>query len=583
MTIFFGAWLVSKLVDSVFIRHLSLATQAGIIIPLLLLAPLKALIYFIFDRFFHETALNIKDSVLKDYMNGVYSPSSLNGPAGSTGAEASAVCEASDYIEPYYYEYIPAFFVLSVSLPLILISVLAMDPVSFAIMLVTAPILPVFLGLIGSYSGKMNEKRLDSLLRLGGSFLDLMNGMKTLKVFGQSRNYSEKVYENSEQFRKLTMEVLKVSFLSAFVLELAATISTAIIAVSLGLRLMYGNLDFFEAFFILLVTPDYFMAIRRFGAKFHLSMTAAAADKKLRELVVNTGDAISQSAGVKPSKVPLKEYSENPLTEYSENPSAGTFPGPFPEVFSNATACLISPMQIEFQSVSVRYDSQPNYALDSVELVLEAGKMTALTGRSGSGKSTLANTLLKFVEPCSGAILVNKKNIRDIEDNELRGKIAYIPQRPFIFAGTLLENLRLGKPDASLEEVSAAVKSCALESFVTGLPNGLSTELGENGSTLSYGEIQRIAIARAVLKNSPFVIIDEATSALDRKNEHLIRQAFEQLRKSRTLLVIAHKLETVETADTIMVLENGRLVQSGTHSQLLTEDGEYRKLIEAWR
>lgn len=567
ITSFFQAFLIARLVEGVLVRKQAFGEQLPWMAGLLLVLGLKALAVFRFEKFFRETAGRIRVSMVKRYIGemlhgGPLTPHPEN--MQSTGSKAVTVCEAADSTEPYFYEYVPQLYNLFLSVPLILLSVLYFDRISFLIMLVTAPLLPLFLSLIGRASGSAGSRRMESFLRLGGSFLDILNGMKTLKLFGQSRAFRQKVYEKSEEFRKLTMEVLRISFLSAFVLELAATISTALIAVSLGLRLMYGHMGFFEAFLVLLLTPDYYMAIRKFGTKYHVAEAArSAADVIYRGTGKHMGEETEEAETGDEESVSGVEGWEGS----AQKPGPGT---------SQVG------IEVHFRDVCFSYPGTSVPALDVLNLDIPAGQITAVVGRSGSGKSTAANALMKFLRVDSGEIRVNGVELREWPEEILRKQIAYIPQKPFIFHGSFLENLRFSNPEATMEEVSDALEKAALEVTVKGLPEGLDTVLAEDSRSLSVGEIQRIAIARALLKEAPLVILDEATSGQDEGNQRLLQRAFENLRQERTLLVIAHRLETVRNADRIHVMDKGRVVESGTHEQLMESGGLYRELVEAW-
>ncbi len=543
---FFQALFIARLVDNIFIKHQAFERQGLLLAGVLGIILLKALLQFLLEKRLRISSLYIKMELQKRAIRAMLE----NGPSAvkseSAGAKMTAVCEAADDIEPYFHEFIPQLFTVGITVPLILTAVLFLDPLSFFIMLFTAPLLPFFLALIGMASARLNSSRLKSLQRLGGSFLDILNGMRTLKLFGQSRTQAQNIYGASEAFRKTTMEVLRVSFLSAFVLELAATISTALIAVSLGLRLLYGKMEFFDAFFILLLAPEYYQPIRQFGAKFHTAMAAKAAADKIYE-----------------------------LAQRKEKPA-----GP-EEQFSDLVA--VEKPDIRCRDLFFSYEKERKApALKGVNLELRYNEITALVGKSGAGKSTLAAALLRFIEPDSGEILFGGVNIKNISVDSLRSRIAYIPQRPFIFHDTIMENVRFSRPEATPEEVWAAIGKAAAEEFVRALPQGIDTVLAEEGNSISRGEAQRLAVARAILKNAPLVIIDEATSGLDEKNEALLKKSFEELSRERTVLIIAHRLETVKNAGRIYVMDGGGIVDGGTHEQLLKKEGIYKELVAVW-
>ncbi len=538
------AFTMSEAVSNLFIRKQTFAKQVPWFAALGCALLLRAVSTAFFSRSFRLVAERKKNDLLLRATGGIMARGPAAGGGETSGALAMSVFESADKIELYYSEYLPQFFVLAVSLPLLLAAVFCRDAVTGLIMLVTGPLLPFFLSLVGAQSKKANGKRLESLKRLSGSMLDFLSGAKTLKIFGAAKSYREKVAQNSENFRKMTMEVLRISFLSAFVLELAATLSIAMIAVSLGLRLMAGRMAFSGAFFALLISPDYYYAIRKFGAKFHTAMAASAAVKVLFPYID------TRPAG--------------PAGEREQPEPAG------------------GGLEVDVSELRYTYPGAAREALSGLSLRLRVGQVTAVVGKSGSGKTTLSYLLMRFIDPDEGRILVNGEDIRAVSPDSLRRSIAYIPQKPYVFHDTLRGNLLLAKPAAEDAELLAALEKAALLPFFKNLPQGLDTVLSENGGNISSGEAQRLSFARAYLKDCPLLLMDEATSALDSHNQELIRQAFSELARGRTVLVIAHRLETVRNAGTIYVLENGRVAEAGTHRELTAAGGIYSALVSAW-
>ncbi len=512
--------------------------------PLILavLIGMRALAIYYFGTAFREYGLSIKDRILKDHMNYLLDQGPVFHQSKNTGGDSAGVCEAADYMEPFYHEYLPALFQLAMAIPVILLVTFYLDFISGIIMLLTGPFLPFFLYLIGKESQKSNQERMKSLNRLGGSLFDTINGMRTIKLFGLSKRYQKKINDTSNEFRKETMKVLRISFLSAFVLELAATISTAMIAVTLGFRLMENHIEFFSCFFILLLTPDYFQAIRKFGAKFHVAQNAGAAYEMI-DLLVQPADCQA-------------------------------------ETIDFDTAAFLKPT-VSFENVSFSYEGGKQVLRD-INLKLEPGTITALVGKSGAGKTTITYCLLKYLLLDRGTIRINDVDYSQISGEALRRQIGYIPQRPYVFTDTLRNNLIMGNPDASDQEVKQAVQAACLEPLIESLPMGLSTMVSDLGQNFSVGERQRIAIARAIIKDAPIVVIDEAVSAQDLENEQLLTKSFQNLSREKTVLLIGHRLETVKSATTICLIDDGVLTEMGTHEELMACDGAYKKLVCTW-
>ncbi|MGB1111450.1 MAG: ABC transporter ATP-binding protein/permease, partial [Gammaproteobacteria bacterium] len=341
----------------------------------------------------------------------------------------------------------------------------------------------------------------------------------------------------SQRFRERTMAVLRIAFLSSAVLEFFAAISIALVAVFIGFRLLDGEMQFLYGFFVLLLAPELYLPLRELGAQNHARMEAVAAAQHMvgfleRDALVATG------AG-----------------ERDESPAA-------------------TPPSGDMVIQDVHFEYEPGRrALDGVSLSFKAGTTTALVGPSGAGKSTLAHALLGFVKPDTGEVRIGDWDIHSTPGEHWQSAIAWVPQRPRLFATTVLENIRLAKPGATRKAVEEAARRAQAFDFIEGLPKGLDTLIGEGGRSLSGGEAQRIAIARALLRDSPYVVMDEPTAHLDGQSQAAVHAAIAELAKGRTLLIIAHRLETVKTADHIVVMDAGQVVQSGDWTSLTTEPG----------
>jgi ATP-binding cassette subfamily C protein CydD len=461
-----------------------------------------------------------------------------------TGELAATTVEGVERLDAYFSRYLPQT-VLSAFVPLLIAAyVLPVDPVSAILLVATAPAIPVLMLLMGSRAEESMQRQWTALSRMSAHFLDVLQGLPTLKIFGRSTAERERVAEVSDEFRERTLKVLRFAFLSGLVLEFTTTISIALVAVALGMRLLYGNISFEAAFLVLLLAPEFYRPLRELGVHRHAGMEGKAAAGRVFEIL-------------------------------------GT-PAPV-NLGSGTTAHPTGQLSIEFGDVSYSYPGSTRQALSDVNLTLPTGTCTALVGSSGAGKTTLVNLLMRFADPEDGRITANGISIMGLSVETWRKKVALVPQRPYLFYGSVLDNIRLARPDATADEIEQAVALAGASGLVERLPQDYDTEVGERGVRLSGGEAQRLAIARAFLKDAPVLVMDEPSSSLDPESECLIGIALERLIRDRTVLVIAHRLNTVYRADQIAMFDEGRLVEVGNHTDLIERDGPYARFVGAYK
>jgi ATP-binding cassette subfamily C protein CydCD len=532
---------LSRFVDGVFLGGQALASITGLLRVLLVLIALRALLVWAGEVSAGAVAVRVKTELRERLFSKIVQLGPAYARGEQTGELSAAAVEGVEALDGYFSQYLPQL-VLAALVPLsILVVVFPRDPLSGAVLLVTAPLIPVFMYLIGKAAEALTQRQWKTLSLLSAHFLDSLQGLATLKQFGCSRERADAIAETSNRFRDGTLAVLRVTFLSALVLELVATISTAIVAVEVGLRLLYGHLPFQQALFLLFLAPEFYFPLRMLGLRFHAGMSGTAAAVRIFEIL--------------DTPVPARPAAEI-----------------VPQTFD-------SPTTIHFEHVSFTYPGQELPVLQDLELELRAGEHVALVGASGAGKSTLAALVLGFIRPVGGRIRVDGRDLNDLDLDDWRKHLAWVPQQPYLFHDTLAANLRIAKQDATAEEMMAAARSAHLDGLVRGLPDGFETVIGEEGVRLSGGQAQRLALARAFLKDAELLILDEPTSSLDPQNEAWLEESLYRLMQGHTVLTIAHRLNTVYRADRIFVLDCGRLVESGTHAGLLQLGGVYARLV----
>lgn len=461
------------------------------------------------------------------------------------GELAALATRGLDGLDGWFSRYLPQLVLAAVVPVAVIARVLAADWPAALVLAVTVPLIPVFMILVGQATRRRTTSQWQALSRLGGHFLDVVEGLATLRVFGRARYQAEVLRRMADEHRRATLASLRVAFLSSLVLELLATLGTAIVAVTVGLRLLAGDLDFATALFVLVLAPEAYQPLRQVGASFHASSEGVEASEAAFAILETPAPAS------RPSRLaPVPDLRRDPL---------------------------------RLEAVTFTWPGRSQPALDSVSLRIDPGERVALVGPSGAGKSTLVALLLRFVDPDAGRILVGGQDLVAVDPDVWRALVAWVPQRPHIFAGSIADNIRLGRPDATDAEVCRAAAAANAAEFIAALPSGLDTEVGERGVGLSAGQRQRIALARAFLRNAALLLLDEPTAHLDAESQAAVVGAMDRLLVGRTGLVVAHRLPTARAADRVVVMDRGRIVEDGDPAALLRTGGPWARLVAGSR
>lgn len=507
------AMLIAEIVVGAFERGLD---GEALRTPLLLLAAValgRGLLAWLTELAAHRASAAVKSQLRGRLLDRAaeLGPGRLGGhPVGSLVALAT---RGVDALDDYFSRYLPQLGLAVVVPVAVLARIVTEDWVSAAIIVVTLPLIPLFMVLIGMATQSRMDRQWRLLSRLSGHFLDVVAGLPTLKVFGRAKAQAESIRKITDDYRQATVRTLRIAFLSSFALELLATLSVALVAVTIGMRLVHGELDLYTGLVILILAPEAYLPLRQVGAQYHAAAEGLSAAEEIFKVLQTP---VAACGGVAP--VPAAE------------------------------------LRIEIDGVAVRYEGRGEDSPGAVSLAVGPGECVALTGPSGAGKSTLLQVLLGFVEPTAGRVRIGGVDLASLSLEQWREQIAWVPQRPHLFAGTIAQNVRLARPDASAEAVAEALKDAGAWEFVAALPRGVETELGEGGVGLSAGQRQRLALARAFLADRPVLLLDEPTAALDGETEAAVVDAVRRLAVGRTVLLVVHRPALLAVADRVVRL-----------------------------
>lgn len=500
----------------------SLAAVAGAIVFLAAVVVLRSALAGAFEAVGRRAAATVMSELRLALVERRLRGASLDADGAEAGEVATAAVQGVDALDAYFARYLPQV-VLAVLVPaVVLVWTAVVDPTSAVIMLLTLPLIPVFMALIGRFTEARTKARWRALSRLSNHFLDIVRGLPTLRAFNRGQAQAERVQATSEAYRRTTMQVLRVSFLSGAVLDMMATVATALVAVTLGVRLIGGGVGLRAALTVLLLTPELYAPLRALAAQFHASADGLAAAERILGLI-----------------------------------ETATLPG------SGAAAPPRSWEAVRLEGVTLANPGRAGRALDGFDLEIRRGEVVALVGPSGAGKTTVASLLLGLRSPDAGVVTVDGADLAALDLAAWRRQVAWLPQRPTMFRGSVRDNIAMGDPAAPDARVEAAAGLAGADAFVRDLRSGYATHVGEGGRELSAGEARRVALARALLREAPLLILDEPTASLDAESAAVIGRSIRKVAPGRAVLLIEHRPELASMADRVVRIDEGKAVDVG--------------------
>ncbi|MFC4408918.1 thiol reductant ABC exporter subunit CydD [Chungangia koreensis] len=522
------AYLIVRIVDAVFLQHASFHSVWPELLTLMGALFLRVLLQWLHGRVGIRMATVAKKEVRQKLIKHYAENPLMASLSGQSGRKTGILMEAVDELDSYFSQYLPQLIRSSVVPLMLLVAISVQNIYSGIIILVTAPFIPIAMALIGMRTKEKSDEQLQQMTAFSGKFIDTLQGLTTYKLFGRAKEQQEEIHNSSIGFRDATMAVLKVAFLSALAMEFISMLATGIIALEVGLRLViFKTITFFTAFFVLTLVPEFFVSLRELSSAFHTGRSSVGAAKLIQEEL--TSD-------------------QNPVQWGNKTLESG-------------------PPTISLNQVKFSY-KENGFSL-AIQTDIRQYEQVAIVGRSGSGKTTLLHLIAGLLEPNKGTIHLNRKQRSDYSEANWFSKLSYISQHPYMFAGTIRENIAISKMDATAEEIELAAKKAGLSELLRELPDGIDTSIGEAGRGLSGGEMQRVALARAFLKRPAVILFDEPTTGLDLKTEQILEQSMKELAGTATVITVAHRLHTIMHADRILFLDKGELLASGTHHELM--------------
>lgn len=556
------AVFMAEAVQRIFVEKAPLSSIMPLLGLLLTVMALRTLLTYRNGKVGLHMATRAKTNMRAKVLQNLTQASMFSSLQGQTGGKVSVALDSVDEGDSYFSQYMPRMMEASIIPIVILVVAFTLHANTGWILLCTAPFIPLFMILVGLQTKNKSEEKYAQLAEFSGTFLDSLQGLVTLKIFGRVNRQQQEIERSSLGYRDSTMSILKIAFTNTFMLEAIVMLSIGIVALELAIQLLvYKSMTFHTAFLLLLLVPEFYSLLKNTGTAFHSGRTSMGAIRKVEQLL---GDS--------------EQRSENSQTkEVVEKTSPLQF-----LAGSSSSKSDIAPL-IELENVRFHY-APDSFVLETGHVSVKPGEKIAIVGPSGSGKTTLLNLISGLLRTTSGEVWINGRPLVQINEADWFKQISYITQHPYIFAGTLAENIAIGAGgDEPRADIEKAADRAGLTSLIAQLDKGLDTPVGEGGRGLSGGEKQRLALARAFLKKPALILFDEPTVGLDLRTEQILQRSIAALSEQATIITVAHRLYTIQQADQIWFMSGGVLADSGTHQELLERVPVYAEMVQIQR
>ncbi|WP_413380884.1 thiol reductant ABC exporter subunit CydD [Alkalihalobacillus sp. 1P02AB] len=534
-------YLIVTIIDRIFLQGVQFVDVIYLIGILVFALLIRTILRSSINKIGMSVATDVKINLRVQLLDHFTNRPAIANVKRRSGERTSYFLDIVDEIDRYFSQYIPQM-IQSMIIPLVLLIVIFVEHwATGVIILITAPFIPIFMVIIGVKTGDKSKEQLTKMAAFSGTFLDTLQGLQTLKLFGRAKQQRERIKQSSLSFRDATMEVLKVAFTNSLALEFISMLSIGLIALEVAIRMIIiQDTSFATGFLMLILAPEFFNKLKELGSAFHSGKASMGAAKKLEELLEETSEPVKWGA---------EELDKN------------------------------QPPTLELSEAAFGYDE--GFQSKPLSVSIQPFEKVAIIGATGAGKSTLLNVLSGLFPLNSGSYLINGLSQHQVSEKAWFDKLSYITQDAYLFSGTIEENISLGSSQKhSQHEIKLAAEEAGIYEWIQSLPNGLQTSIGEGGRGLSGGEKQRVLMARAFLKKPAIILFDEPTTGLDLQTERILQTSMQKLSEQSTVITVAHRLYTIRSADKIILLEAGAIRAIGTHEELWRQDKMYREMVD---